>query len=50
MEDANNGVRGMKFPWLGWLLSTVYSKLLQDCEANYWIVEKGKQVSLERGL
>jgi hypothetical protein len=32
------------------VLSTVHSKLLQDHEANYWIVEQGKQVSLERGL
>jgi hypothetical protein len=40
----------MKFPWVGWLLSTVHSKHLQDHEANYGIVEKGKQVFLERGL
>jgi hypothetical protein len=50
MEAANNGVRGMKFHWVGWLLSSVHSKLLQDYEANYRINEKGKQVSLERGL
>jgi hypothetical protein len=35
MEAANNGIRGMKFPWVGWLLSMVHSELLQDCEANY---------------
>jgi hypothetical protein len=47
MEAANNGVRGMKFPSVGWLLSTVHSKLFQDREANYLIVEKGKQICLE---
>jgi hypothetical protein len=50
MEAANNGVQGTKFPWVCWLLLTIHSKLIQDHEANYWIVEKGKQVSLEQGL
>jgi hypothetical protein len=50
MEATNDGVRGTKLPWVGWLLSSIHSKLLQDHEANYLIVEKGKQVSLERGL
>jgi hypothetical protein len=47
MEAANNSVRGTKFPWVGWLLSLIHSKLLQDRKTNYRIVEKGKQVSLE---
>jgi hypothetical protein len=50
MEVANNSVRGTKFPWVDWLLLSVHSKLLQDRETNYWIIKKGKQVSLERGL
>jgi hypothetical protein len=43
MEAANNGVRGTKFPWVGWLLSTVHYELLQDREANYRIVKKGNK-------
>jgi hypothetical protein len=40
----------MKFSWVGWLLSKVHSELLQDCEANHWATEKGKQVCLEWSL
>jgi hypothetical protein len=47
MEAANDGVRGMKFPWVGWLLSTVHSELLQDREANYQVIKEGKQVCLQ---
>jgi hypothetical protein len=35
MEATNNGVRGTKFPCVGWLLLMLHSKLLQDHEANY---------------
>jgi hypothetical protein len=35
MEAANDDVRDMKFPWVGWLLSMVHSELLQGREANY---------------
>jgi hypothetical protein len=35
MEATNKGAHGMKFPWVGWLLSMVHSELLQDHEANY---------------
>jgi hypothetical protein len=35
MEATNNGVRGTKFPCVGWLLLTVNSKVFEDCEANY---------------
>jgi hypothetical protein len=41
MEATNLSVHGTKFPWIGWLLSTVHSKLFQDHKANYGIVEKG---------
>jgi hypothetical protein len=34
LEAANVCIRGTKFPWVGWLLSMVHSKLVQDCEAN----------------
>jgi hypothetical protein len=47
LEAANIGVRGMKFPWVGWLLSKVYFELLQDCNTNYRASEERKQVSLE---
>jgi hypothetical protein len=41
MEATNLSVRGTEFPWVGWLLSMIHSKLLQDCKANYRIVKKG---------
>jgi hypothetical protein len=41
MEATNLSVRGTEFPWVGWLLSTVDSKLLQDRKVNYGIVKKG---------
>jgi hypothetical protein len=50
MEATNLSARGTEFPWIGWLLSTIHSKLLQDRKANYIIVKKGKQVCLERDL
>jgi hypothetical protein len=40
----------MKFPWVGWLLSKVHSKLLQDRESNYRTLEEGNQVCMERRL
>jgi hypothetical protein len=41
MEATNLNARGMEFPWVGWLLSMVHSKLLQDRKANCGIVRKG---------
>jgi hypothetical protein len=43
MEATNLSVRGMVFPWIGWLLSTIHSELLQDRKSNYRIVEKGNK-------
>jgi hypothetical protein len=47
MEVTNVGVRGVKFPWIGFLLSKVHSDLLQDREASYRIIKEGKQVCLK---
>jgi hypothetical protein len=35
LEAANVYVRDTKFPWVGWILSTILSELLQDHKANY---------------
>jgi hypothetical protein len=43
MKATNLSVRGTEFPWVGWLLSMVHSKLLQDHKANYGIVKKGNK-------
>jgi hypothetical protein len=40
----------LQFPLVGWLLSKIYSKLLQDLQANHRAFEERNQVCLEQSL
>jgi hypothetical protein len=43
MEATNNSVKGTKFPWVGWLLSKIHFKLLQDRKAITELLKKGSK-------
>jgi hypothetical protein len=50
LEVTNICNSSTKFPWVGWLLSKVHSKLLQDFKIHHWAIEERSQVCLERRL
>jgi hypothetical protein len=47
LEAAKDYASSPKLSWLDWLLSQIYSELLQDCQTHYGSSEERGEIYLE---
>jgi hypothetical protein len=40
VETTNHYTSSLKFPWTSWLLSKIYSRFFQACQANHNFIEE----------